>query len=510
MRKQIIISFTLIFLLFGLGSIVIVRNLVHSTENLRNLIDLHEIEDIRQNLYFKVQKVQAYAFLPAENLPENRHLIDTNIAALKETVQGCFDCHHTQEIHNDLLYTEKLILVFHKNFQNLMSPSTQINPSEDLQQQTIDIADEISNIVQEMINRASATLRTKTDQAMKGINKTYIFLIITLLVPLGLAIYIAKDIINKITRPVEELSLATQKIANGELDYKTRVSGFDEFAELIDRFNEMSLALAAKDKENAALCNNLEQKVIELETAQDKLLTAEKLASLGKLAGGISHDFNNILCGIIGHISLLKSTKEETAEDYPVIETIDKAAKRASKLVNQLQTFANPKDWQEIPININDILKPITLSLQQEIGREIPVTFHLEKNIAAIHGDPDHINELVRNICSNAMQALPPNEGVLKISTCNKTVTSFQENHQVPPGKYVTITITDNGTGISDKVLRKVFDPYFSTKEFGARKGIGLGMAIAFSIVRKHNGHIHIDSTEGVGTSVIIYLPTST
>ncbi len=511
MKKQIILAFFLIFLVFGIGSAAIINNLLRSTNSLQNLLDLHKIENIRQNLNLRVQKVQSYVHLSALDFSYNIDEVVSNIQGLDEASKNCLDCHHEANVEKDISYARDLIHDYERKLSYLITSASDDTWRRDNQKQAIQIADTIIYHVQDMVNRSATTLQRKTDSAMRQIKKTYLFLSVTMVSTVIMAFLIGQYLTKKITTPIDKLLLATKKLATGELGYTTEHQGNDEFAQLHKSFNEMSLALADKDKENKALAQDLQRKINELHSTQHQLVISEKLASLGKLAGGISHDFNNILCGILGYITLLKRQLDDKNTAADTLVTLEKASIRASHLVQKLQSFAGQKEYQQAPVNINDIVIDIHQTIRSSFAKDYTVTLRLDENLALVNGDSAGLKEVIYNIWENAIEALAKDGlGLIEITTENRSDLKNQDNNpSIPAKQYVKISIKDNGKGIKEDNLQKIFDPYFSTRDRCAERGMGLGMAIAFSIVKEHNGYIHIDSEEGIGTRVDIYLPAS-
>lgn len=509
MKKQIILSFLLIFLVFGLGSAVIINNLLRSTNSLQDLLDLHRIEDIRQNLNLRVQKVQSYIHLSALDFSYNLDDIVANIRELEVAAKNCLDCHHEPAIDKDILYTQELIRDYEEKLSYVITSSNDDTWRRENQRQAVQLADTIIYHVQDMVNRAASTLKRKTDNAMKQIKKTYLFLSGTMICTVLMTLLIGHYLTNKITTPIDQLLLATKKLASGELGYVTEYRGNDEFVQLQKSFNEMSLALAAKDKENKDLTLDLQNKIDELHNTQRQLIISEKFASLGKLADGISHDFNNILCGILGCITILKQELKGRYTATELLLSLEKASLRASHLVQKLQSFAGHQEYRQVQVNINEVVIDVHQSIRNPLAKGYTMTLDLDENSTLVNGDYIGLKELFYNICENAIEALAEDgNGRIEIKTENRSVSNNQDgNHTIPTQRYVKIAIKDNGKGIQDGNLQKIFDPYFSTRERSAQRGMGLGMAIAFSIVKNHHGYIYIDSEEGVGTQVDIYLP---
>ena len=511
MKKKIIFSFFLIFLLFSLGAGATISRLVQSTSSLRNLIKLHEIEDIRQDLNLRVQKVKAYVLMPGLDFSYNLAEVVENVQLMEETVQKCYGCHHREAIEEDIRYTERLVTEFQEKLSYLITTVKDVEWRRENQRQASKIADAIVHHVQDMVNRAAGTLQQKTDLAMGQIHRSYIFLITTLGITFVTALLIAHYLTKTITDPISQLQTAARKITEGELGYTTTYGGKAEFGELLTTFNQMSKALAEKESENNRLYQDLQHQLDNLQKTKHQLIMAGKLASLGKLAGGIAHDFNNILCGIVGHISIIKNNLGKDDPNTTSLDTMQTASFRASKLVDQLMTFASVTDWQEVPVDINNSITMIINAKQSGITQEIKINKQLTEDLCPVLGDPDRLQELLNNILSNAIHAIEP-KGQVDIATEHEPLKHQTANSPLPlpNGIYVKISIKDNGKGIPKEVLPRVFDPYFSTKGLGPQKGLGLGMAIAYSIVSKHEGHIKIDSQEGQGTVVEVYLPAVT
>jgi len=507
MKRHIIFAFLLVFFVYCLGSAVIIQNLLSSTASLQTLISLHEIEDIRQNLNLRVQKIQSFVHLSALDFSYNLDAIVANIDGMDQAVHGCYDCHHKAAVEGEIHYVEQLFTDYQEKLSYLITSGSDDDWRRSNQQQAEKIAETITYRIQDMVNRAAASLQRKTDKVMQQIGKIYLFLGMTLICSLLVMGIIARQLTKKVLTPVQQLLVATQRLAAGELGYVTESQGDDEFSQLQQNFNSMSLSLASQKKENEGLTEALRRKIDELHSTKDRLVISEKLAALGKLAGGISHDFNNILCGILGYISLLK---RQIANDPTATETllaIEDASRRAAQLVAKLQSFANNKEGPQHPVDLNEVVAAVRQALEQASGK--PFAFHLDLDDALhpVMGDFGGLKELLFSVCENAVEAISVN-GRIEITTKNVPAQPTT-NATMPMADQpcVMVSVKDNGKGIGEGDLQKIFDPYFSTREMCSQRGMGLGMAIAFSLVKQHNGQIYIDSKEGCGTQVDIYLP---
>ncbi|MCU0286605.1 MAG: PAS domain S-box protein [Acidobacteria bacterium] len=245
---------------------------------------------------------------------------------------------------------------------------------------------------------------------------------------------------------------------------------------------------------------------------EEKLLTAKKLESLGILAGGIAHDFNNLLSVIMGNITMVKDEVVNNKDLFRMLATAERASGEAAALAQKLTTFSKGGWLQKKKVFLTHIIKISMNQVLTDTG--FTAKTDLPTDLFYIDGDESQLAQVFENILSNALDALKEkqisagdkNDGNIIIRAQNRTIHAH-ESQQVKPGKYVRITIEDNGTGISPDHLGKVFDPYFSTKNISSRKGMGLGLAICYSILTKHEGSIRLESEMGKGTTVEILLP---
>lgn len=235
---------------------------------------------------------------------------------------------------------------------------------------------------------------------------------------------------------------------------------------------------------------------------EEEILRSQKLESLGVLAGGIAHDFNNILTTILGNISLARMLPPgEEKEVDGMLAAAENATDRARHLTQQLLTFAKGG----APLKQAAALAPIVQEAVQLAlhGANCAGDVRCEENLWLAEVDPAQITQVISNLVLNAVQAMPKG-GTVAVGVAN-VLLDMQQNLPLRPGRYVRITVADHGRGIPEKDLPRIFDPYFSTKV----KGSGMGLTTAYSIIRKHNGHISVASQVGVGTTFTIHLPAA-
>jgi PAS domain S-box-containing protein len=236
--------------------------------------------------------------------------------------------------------------------------------------------------------------------------------------------------------------------------------------------------------------------------AEKELLKSRNLESIGTLAGGMAHDFNNILTALVGQIDLAKLTPWNSTKSIVHLDKSLEAAFRARDLANRLLTFAEGGAPRMAATRLDRLIKEATREMPS--APPIAITLDLPNDLQALVIDRQQMRLAIQNILVNAREAMPSG-GRLHITA--RSVDRVAPGANPPPGSYVKIDFTDHGSGIAAEHLDLIFDPYFSTKQMGPQKGVGLGLTISHSIVRRHNGHIAVHSTPGQGTTVSLYLP---
>jgi len=246
--------------------------------------------------------------------------------------------------------------------------------------------------------------------------------------------------------------------------------------------------------------------ISDLKKAEERLSQAQKMESIGKLAGGVAHDFNNLLTGIMGYANLLKMELPPENPSHEAAITIEKAAERASELTGQLLGFARQGKIMNVPVNLNNIIKEVNQLLVRTLNKNIVVRQELGEQELQVIGDPGQLQQVVLNLAVNAKDAMPDG-GVLTFGLKRFSVDEkFCLTHPgIKPGEYVLLYVNDTGKGIPLSIQNRVFEPYFTTKKEG--EGTGMGLAMAYGIVKNHSGGIYLTSEPGKGTQFDIFLP---
>lgn len=240
-----------------------------------------------------------------------------------------------------------------------------------------------------------------------------------------------------------------------------------------------------------------------------QLQQAQKMEAIGQLAGGIAHDFNNLLAGIMGNAEMLQI---KLANEPALVSLADKiltTGEHAASLTRQLLSFARRGNYQQVPVNLHRTIADVAGILTNTIDRNINVRQQLNANICTVLGDPAMLENAMLNLCINARDAMP-NGGILTIaSEIVQLDEIYIKNHsyKIPEGKYLCLSVSDTGHGMSREIQARIFEPFFTTKEPG--KGTGLGLASVYGCVKSHNGSVEVYSEVGHGTTFRIYLPLS-
>ena len=248
--------------------------------------------------------------------------------------------------------------------------------------------------------------------------------------------------------------------------------------------------------------------ITENKKVEEQLLRAQRMESIGTLAGGIAHDLNNILAPILMAVEMVQlNALDDDTERW--LSLVKENAERGADLVRQVLSFARGVTGERVAVQVKHLIKDLIKVLNETLPKSIVVKFNIEPELRVISADPTQIHQVLMNLCINARDAMPTG-GTLTINAENADldVSYARLNVEARAGKYVLLSVTDTGTGMSKEVLNRIFDPFYTTKEVG--KGTGLGLATALSIVKSHEGFINVYSEIGKGTKFAVYLPAST
>ena len=297
-----------------------------------------------------------------------------------------------------------------------------------------------------------------------------------------------KAILDDQGRPTGILSVGSDITERKRIEEELRIHREQLESLVAERTTELKTAIKA-----------LQQEIVKREAMEQDLLRAQKLESLGVLAGGIAHDFNNLLASIMNHVSLAMLDLDPSQEPYRQIEGAERAALRARDLTQQLLTFSKGGAPVRKVIQIGPVIAEAAgFALR---GSRVRSDLKIPRNLWPVNADEGQISQVIHNLVINADQSMP--DGGVVAVRCRNVTLDEQGSLSLRPGRYVLITVSDQGSGIAEKHRDRIFDPYFTTKQ----KGSGLGLATTYSIVANHEGHISVASELGKGTTFSVHLP---
>lgn len=244
----------------------------------------------------------------------------------------------------------------------------------------------------------------------------------------------------------------------------------------------------------------------ELKSLEAQFVQSQKMQAIGQLAGGVAHDFNNLLTAISGHCDLLLLRHDQGDPDFSDLVQINQNANRAAALVGQLLAFSRKQTLRPETLDVRDTLYDLTHLLNRLVGEKVTLTLRHDPVLAPIRADKRQLEQVLMNLVVNARDAMPQGGEIRIVTECRELAEPLDRDRvRVPPGRYVTVQVEDDGVGIATDKLQKVFEPFFTTKRTG--EGTGLGLSTAYGIVKQTGGYIFVDSKLGKGTCFSLYFP---
>ena len=290
------------------------------------------------------------------------------------------------------------------------------------------------------------------------------------------------------------------ELVNGERDsYRREASFVTKSGSTVVAHLATALVRDADGKPGYLI--GMAEDVTEQRQLEEQLRQSQKLEAIGRLAGGVAHDFNNMLTAIGGYTALALEHAQSGSALHGDLEEIRKATDRAAMLTRQLLAFSRKQVLMPELLNLNGVVLELESMLRPLIGEDVKLTTQLDSALGPIEADPGQLHQVVMNLVVNARDAMPGG-GAITIVTANAEV--GENDDAIEPGRYVTLTVRDNGQGIDESTLRQIFEPFFTTKDAG--KGTGLGLATVYGIVKQSGGYVAVESELGVGSAFTIYL----
>ena len=247
--------------------------------------------------------------------------------------------------------------------------------------------------------------------------------------------------------------------------------------------------------------------ITERKRLEEQLMQSQKMEAVGQLAGGVAHDFNNILTAIVGYTDLLAADFSPNDRRLEDLEEIRKSARRAAALTRQLLAFSRKQVLEPKVIDLNAVVQNLDKMLRSLISENVDLRIHFAPDLDATRADPTQVEQVIMNLAINARDAMPDG-GTLTIETANVTLDAdYAARHvSVLPGEYVMLAVSDTGHGMDEDTKARIFEPFFTTKPLG--RGTGLGLSTVYGIVKQHGGNIWLYSEPDKGTTFKVYLPT--
>jgi signal transduction histidine kinase len=291
----------------------------------------------------------------------------------------------------------------------------------------------------------------------------------------------------------QRLRLAFQEIAGGNFSHRIEYASSSAFlTNLVDEFNKMSARLGQAEEHR--------------EEVEKQLHQAQRMEAVGRLAGGVAHDYNNMTSVIIGNVELALEDLDRSDLVREYLEEIHNAAKRSAEITHQLLAYARCQPIVPKVLDLNQVVASMLKMLERLIGEDIELTWYPGTSLWLVKIDPSQVNQILANLCVNARDAIS-DVGRILIETANREFDeAYCSLHQgFLPGEYVQLVVSDNGMGMDTETKENIFEPFFSTKQVG--QGTGLGLSTIYGIVKQNDGFINVYSEPGEGATFKVYLP---
>jgi two-component system NtrC family sensor kinase len=495
MKKKIIIGFVLYSVVLILAGVYAVHSIRTSTSDLDKLITLHQVEVLREHSLLQIKRVQSDFALINTRHARSFDTVVKNAIYMGKTIEACSDCHHSphgRERLKDLKAATERYKDALSRVLTLSANTRRVAAEEDA---VFRIGEELIVKIQDMLEATTSRLGENTQMAMNEIKRTRNILYgLVALGPLVSAL-LGFIFVTGLTHPVKVLLESTRKLKNGNLDH--RVEGLkDEFGELAISFNEMAASLKEQMRNMREAEQTLAKANQELKLAQEQAVRAETMAAVGTLTSGISHELSTPLGVILNMAQLTKQDAGANPALLKDLEVIEEEANQAIRVTRSLLGFARAGKTQRESVSLNQVLEDLFKILEfQPAARSVRLVRDMDPGLSTISANAGQMRQVFLNIILNAIQAMP-GAGELRIVTRNRR-DGLSEG--------VEIKISDTGVGIPQEVGKKVFQPFYTTKD----EGTGLGLAIVHGIVREHNGKIEVESDVGKGTMFTIFFPVN-
>lgn len=475
MKKRIVLGLAVFTSVFVLGGIYLIITIEKTTSTLDNLIELHRVEILREQLLMNARKIQSVLEAKHAHPDGTLDSLVENVVRMEDQANKCLECHHNEEITRELSGLKGQIYVYETALRRFSAARANAARREEEAGKASEVGHRLLSMLHDMTSLTHARLDKRTQATLAKISdmKTMIFIVIVLgpIVAIGMAIVFTRGL----ARPLSVLLQATRKLKSGDLGF--RVQGLtDEFGEMAAAINEMAAAIHEQ---------------------MQNMRRAEQMTMVGEMAAGLVHEIKNPLAGIKGAMQFFQEEADITDEDRAILSQAIDEVQRVEALMKNLLNFAKPPKPQLLPVNINDVLEAAVNAAipYSAAAPDSPKAVRFEKHFAPLLpltlADPMEMQQVFLNLLMNAVQAMPSG-GTVTATTCLTAA-----------GDEIHVEIADTGKGIPDEMRGRIFQPFFTTKS----KGTGLGLAISKQFIEMHGGTISAEKNPAGGATFRIVLP---
>lgn len=477
MRRKLLIIFTALCLVFVFISGYVIFSIENSTGSLDNLIKLHKIADMRDEMLHEIQIVQDDLHLKQTRYARDLAQLVAHVSNMSKAIDACFDCHHSEDVVDRLNslhanaenYKKALSRVYtiRANAQRLMK-------EED---NAFMVGENLIREVEDMLAFTNRNLEIKTQKILKSVNRSkdllFASIIFAPIVIIGMFLWFYRNF----TKPISSLINATVHLKSGDLDYRIENLN-DEFGEVAQSFNEMSSSL---------------------KEVMETMIRSEQMVLVGEMTSRLAHEIKNPITGIKLAVEIIREEAGLKGEFKDLCTKTIEQIKGMEKLMKGLLNFAKPLAPEFEMEDLNEIINTTCSTIEiiaEERSREtdnraLHLIRELDKDLPPILTDASQVQQILMNLMLNAVDAMPKG-GTLTV-----------RSSMVPEEGFLKVDIVDTGDGIDPQIAKKIFQPFYSTKN----KGTGLGLAVVSQLVDLLGGNLCFKSEVAVGTTFTVYLP---
>ncbi len=478
MKKPILISFMLLVCLFLTGSVIAWIAVGKTMSKMDNLILLHQVEIMREDLIIHIQQVQSQIVRSKTRNGGDVDVLIAHVQEMDKVMDSCLGCHHAPELMQGLYAMRDLTNDYKVGISHLVTATSNSAHISRLEQRAQYLGQELISMAQGMAFTANIHLKQKTLETMATMRDIQTVLVVTL----GFGALFAGIALITLTRKLNarliKLIAATRRVVQGNLreEVETSRGAEDEFDQLANSFNEM---------------------MGHIRQAQRQLLQREKLTAIGELATNLAYEINNPLSGATGYTELLLKADDIPESRREHIKRIEREIIRAQEILKRLLDFSRRKPPRLAPVQMENLVADaLSKAEQQAVLSQITIENVCSRELPPVVVDADQISQVLHILVDNAFRAMPEG-GTLRVEC------SLAKN--IRDNRELTISFSDTGCGIPEESLDRIFDPFFSGQQNG--KSIGLDLSIGYMIVHSHGGRIEVDSLVNNGSTFRVILP---